>query len=232
MGKQKTTIILILSLLLTLNGILFVDFARANPYMYHKQVSPPAGSKPLNIVVYSPFNNSVCNNSDVKITLNINNQDTRMSSLLDAYLKADWLQENTTIYKQNTYSPEFPQSWNYANSFSNIPEGEHSFTIYALGHGMYATNEGGLTANSYTMTAVSTVIFRIDTVPPEISIISTPTPKPTPKPTPISIATAEPPAAPGIMLNIKSFPTLVTASVSLAAVIIGIGLFVYFKKRK
>jgi hypothetical protein len=182
MGNQKTTVILILLILLTLNGILFIDLARANPYMYFKQVSPPAGSKPLNIVVYSPLPNSVCNNSDVKIALNINNQDTSMSSLLDAYLKTDWLQENTTIYKQNTYSPEFPQSWNYTYTFSNIPEGEHNFTIYALGHGMYATDEGGLTANSYTMTAVFTVKFRVDTVSPEVSIVSTPTPEPTLEP--------------------------------------------------
>jgi hypothetical protein len=224
MGKQKTAIILTLSLLLIAIEISFVALARANPYMYHKEVSPPAGSKPLNIIVYSPINNSLSKSGDVEINLNINNQDTSMSSLLDAYLKADWLQENTTIYKQNTYSPEFPQSWNYTHTFSNIPEGEHNFTIYALGHGMYATNEGGLTANSYTMTAVSTVRFRIDTVPPEI-------PTPTPEPTPISTAAPEPTATPGIILNLESFPMLFTASASLAA-LAGLGLLIYFKKRK
>lgn len=217
MGNQKTTAILILLILLTLNGILFVDFARANPYMYYKQVSPPAGSKPLNIIVYSPLQNSVFNNSDVKVTLNINNQDTSMSSLLDAYLKADWLQENTTIYKQNTYSPEFPQSWNYSHIFSNIPEGEHSFTIYALGHGMYATNEGGLTANSYTMTAVSTVKFRIETIPPEISIISNPTPEPTPTPYGEQLQTKEDMTA-GAVLAVIS-------------IVVFLGLLVYFIKR-
>ena len=211
MENQKTTIILILSILLTLNGILFVDLARANPYMYYKQVSPPAGSKPLNIIVYSPLNNSVYNNGVVKISLNINNKDTSMSSLLDAYLKADWLQEDTIIYKQNTYSPEFPQSWNYTQTFSNVPEGEHNFTIYALGHGMYATNEGGLTANSYTMTAVSTVKIRIDTVPTNIST-----------PAPISIAIPEP----------ESFPTILVIVPIVSVAFVGVVLLVYFKKRK
>jgi len=218
MGNQKATVILILLILLTLNGILFVDLARANPYMYYKQVSPPAGSKPLNIIVYSPLNNSVFNNSDVKVTLNINNQDTSMSSLLDAYLRADWLQENSTIYKQNTYSPEFPQSWDYAHTFSNIPVGEHSFTIYALGHGTYATNEGGLTANSYTMTAVSTVKFKIESIPPEISIISNPTPEPT------STPYKEPqPVDQQVILGV---------AITVAVVGAGLVLLVYLMKRK
>jgi hypothetical protein len=213
MRNQKTTIILILSILLTSNGILYVELAKANPYLYYKQVSPPADSKPLNIIVYSPLNNSVYNNNDVTITLNINNQDTSMSSLLNAYLKADWLQEDTIIYKQNTYSPEFPQSWNYTQTFSNIPEGEHNFTIYALGHGMYATGEGGLTANSYTMTSVLTVKIRIDTVPTNISTpapISTPTPEPEPFPTTLAMA----------------------SSVTATVVLVGLGLLVYFIKRK
>jgi hypothetical protein len=150
----------------------FVKFAQANPYMYYKQVSPPSGSTPLNIIVQSPSNNAVYNINYVNITLNINNKDTSMTSLLDAYLKVDWLQENTTVYKQNTYSPEFPQSWDYSNILTNVPDGEHSIIIYASGHGFYVTNERGLTANSYRMTAVSTVKFKIDTMPPQISITS------------------------------------------------------------
>lgn len=150
----------------------FVKLAQANPYMYHKQVSPPLGSTPLNIIVQSPCDSAIYNDNNVNITLNINNKDTSMTSLLDAYLKADWLQENTTVYKQNTYSPEFPQSWDYSNILSNVPDGEHNIVIYAKGHGFYVTNEGGLTANGFQMIAISTVKFKIDTTPPQISITS------------------------------------------------------------
>lgn len=59
---------------------------------------------------------------------------------------------------------------------------------------------------------------------PAIGPISTPPPEPTANP--------EPTATPGIMLNLESFPTLVTASVSVVAVIVVIGLFVYFNKRQ
>jgi hypothetical protein len=169
---HKTACFILVLFLTAIAEAYLVKFAQANPYMYYKQVPPPTGSTPLNIIVQSPSNNAVYNINYVNITLNINNKDTSMTSLLNAYLKADWLQENTTVYKQNTYSPEFPQSWDYSNILTNVPDGEHSITIYASGHGFYVTNERGLTANSYRMTAVSTVKFKIDTMPPQISITS------------------------------------------------------------
>lgn len=149
----------------------FVKVAQANPYLDYNQVSPPSGSTPLNIIVQSPFNNALYNDNNVNITLNINNKRTSMITLLDAYLKADWLQENTTVYKQNGYSPEFPATWDYSNILINVPDGEHSIVIYALGQGFYAT-DGGLTANIFYLTAVSMVKFKIDTAPPQVSVTS------------------------------------------------------------
>ena len=174
MKRKALALTLSLALLFSaVAGVYLVKLAQANPYMYHKSVPPPPGSIPLNIIVQSPCNNAVYKDNSVNITLNINTNDTSMTSLLDAYLKADWLQDNTTVYKQNTYSPEFPQSWDYSNILSNVPDGEHSIVIYALGHGLYATNEdGGLTANSFHMTAVSTMKFKIDSGSPQISITS------------------------------------------------------------
>jgi hypothetical protein len=161
------------AVIVLLMGVLFTQTGKCNPYQFYETVPPPAGSIPLKITVLSPQNNTVQIGSNiVNVTLNISTKDTSMTALLDAYLKADWLKDNTTIYKQNTYSPEFPQSWNFTTTFENVPDGEHKIVIYALGDGSYATNNGGLTANMFSMTSTSTVVFTTDSIPPKISIIS------------------------------------------------------------
>jgi len=171
---KKTALILIFALMFSLIAdACSIKLAQADPYMYYEWVSPPAGSTPLAISIQSPNNNTLLNTNHVNVTLNISTKGTSIVALLDAYLKADWLQENTTIYKQNTFNPEFPQSWNYSETFSNIPDGKHNISIYAMGNGFYAANEvKGLTAYNFDMTAISRINFTIDSTPPKISIAS------------------------------------------------------------
>jgi hypothetical protein len=147
-----------------------VQIACANPYLYHEAVSPPPNSKPPNITVDSPYNNSNIGNN-VNVTIRISTKDTSMICLLNSYLTTDWLEGNISVYKQNTSSPENPQSWNHSNIFSNVPDGEHEIVIYASGEGSYVTNNG-LTINVFFMTSNSTIIFTSDNIPPKISIIS------------------------------------------------------------
>jgi hypothetical protein len=147
-----------------------VQIACANPYLYHEAVLPPPNSKPPNITVDSPYNNSNIG-SNVNISIRISTKDTSMICLLNSYLTTDWLEGNISVYKQNTSSPEFPQSWNYSNIFSNVPDGKHEIVIYASGEGSYVTNNG-LTINVFFMTSNSTIIFTSDNIPPKISIIS------------------------------------------------------------
>lgn len=147
-----------------------VQQAKGNPYMHYNIVSPPEGSKPLKISVLSPI--SYTNqSSNVNVTLNISAKGTSMISLLDAYLTADWLESNTTIYKQNRDAPDFPITWDFSTVFSSVPEGIHTIVIYALGNGGYVT-DGRWTANSFEMTAVSTIVFTVDITPPQLFIAS------------------------------------------------------------
>jgi hypothetical protein len=73
------------------------------------------------------------------------------------------------IYKQNTYSPEFPTFWEYSCTFHQLPDGEYSITVTARGGGGYAD---GLTYNFFDMTTVSAVNFRVDTTRPAVSQVS------------------------------------------------------------
>jgi hypothetical protein len=166
--KQELTVFLVVALIMSA----FINLAQANPYQYHESVSPPWDAKPLNISVFSPLNNSLQKENTINITLNINNKGTTMTSIIDAYLKADWIENDTSVYRQNHYSPEFPSSWNYSKVFTDIPEGEHQVIIYATGHGMYITNEKGLTANSYAMKATTVLLLTIDSLPPQVTINS------------------------------------------------------------
>jgi hypothetical protein len=171
-GMRKTlpTVAFILALWLSaVAGVHFVGLAHANPFMYYGSVSPPADASPLIISVSSPKNNTIYSVNSIKLTFNLNTSNTSIHYLLAAYFEADWLQENVTVYKQNVYSPEFPNFWNYKENFCNLSDGEHSVVIYARGGGGYAE---GLTYNFFDMTTISVIDFTIDTTPPSISSFS------------------------------------------------------------
>jgi hypothetical protein len=161
----------------------FVKLAQANPYLYHESGPPPAGVTPLVISISSPKNNTLYRVNDITFAFRIQNNDANaqfpsrdsfaipsIHYLLDAYLKADWREDSVTIYKQNTYSPEFPTFWDYNETFWNIPDGEHSIIITALGGGGYAKD--GLTWYSFHMTTISVINFTVDATSPEVSILS------------------------------------------------------------
>jgi hypothetical protein len=170
MRKKAFALTFILTVLISaIPGAFIVKLAQANPYMYHEFVSPPAGSTPLVISVAAPKNIAIYNVNDIALTFNISTQGTSMNYLLGAYYKADWMSDNVTVYKQNTYSPEFPEFWEYSETLRNIPDGGHSIVITAWGGGFYAE---GLTAYNFDMTTISVINFTIDATPPKVSILS------------------------------------------------------------
>jgi hypothetical protein len=169
MRKTALAVTLFLVLLLSVAEACSVKLAQADPYMYYKIVSPPAGSSPLVTSISSPNNNTIYRTNNITLTFNINTQNTSMKYLLGAYFKADWMQDNVTVYKQNTYSPEFPESWDYNKNLGNISNGEHNIVITAWGGGFYAE---GLTAYNFDMTTISVINFTIDAPPPKVSILS------------------------------------------------------------
>jgi hypothetical protein len=146
----------------------FVKFAQANPYMYYESVDPPADATPLAVSVSSPKNNAVYDVNDVAVTFSVSTEGTSLSSIYGVYFKTNWIKGNVTVYKQNSYSPEFPRFWSYDETFWDLPDGEYSVVITAWGGGGYAE---GLTAYYFDMTTISVINFTIAT-PPVVSILS------------------------------------------------------------
>lgn len=170
MKKTLPTVAFILALWLSaVAGVHFIRLAHANPFMYHETVSPPADASPLAISVSSPRNNTIYNVNDITLAFDLNTTNTSIHYLLASHFEADWLHENVTVYKQSIYIPEFPNFWNYSETFCNLSDGEHSVVIYARGGGGYAE---GLTYNFFGMTTISVINFTIDTTPPSISSLS------------------------------------------------------------
>jgi hypothetical protein len=171
MKKNAATLAFIVVLLVTTaSGAFPVRLGNANPYLNHEWVSPPAGSTPLAISIFSPNNNTTYRTNDITLAFKITTQNTSIHYLLGAYYKASWMPENVTVYKQNTHSPEFPTSWSYNNTFRQMPDGEYSINITTWGDGGYPSE--GLTYNFFEMTTIAVVTFVVDTVAPAISIVS------------------------------------------------------------
>jgi hypothetical protein len=168
--KKALLTVAFLSVLLlsAVAGTQFVDLGQANPYMYYEYVSPPAGATPLVISVSSPKNNAVYRVTDIVLAFNVSTQGTSLNSIYGIYFKANWMQDNVTVYKQNSQSPEFPTFWSYDETFLDMPDGEYSVVITAWGGGGYAES---MTAYSFDMTSTLAVNFTIAT-PPEVSILS------------------------------------------------------------
>ena len=181
---RKSGAALIMALLITaVAGTFFVRFGKANPYLYHESGPPPAGVAPLAISISSPKNNTLYNVHNITFTLSIRNNDPNaqfpsrdsyaipsIHYLLEVYLKTDWMEDNITVYKQDAYNPEHPTSWDFNQTLWNIPNGEHSVVVTALGGGGYAKN--GLTWYSFQIATVSVINFTVDASPPEISMLS------------------------------------------------------------
>jgi hypothetical protein len=162
----------------------FVKFAQANPYLYHESGPPPADVTPLAISISSPKNNTLYRVNNITFTFSIQNNDANahfpsrdsfaipsIHYFLEAYLKADWMEDNVTVYERaRAYRPDVPLLWNFNETFWNVPDGEHSVVITALGGGGYAKD--GLTWYSFQIATTAVMNFTVDATPPEVLILS------------------------------------------------------------
>jgi hypothetical protein len=171
------TFISVLLLMVMAEGC-FVKVAQANPYSnfyLFEHVSPPADAIPLIISVSCPKNNAVYRVNDVTISFNVNTQGTSIHTIYEVSFTASWLQENVTVFKQNSHSPEFPKFCSYNETFWGMPDGEYSVVITARGGGSYEDNIKvdyfWGTVYSFDITSISVVNFTVAT-PPEVLMLS------------------------------------------------------------
>jgi hypothetical protein len=166
-------IILVLSFFIA-GGWQFVDFAEANMYPYPIRFvrvgegSPPAGTKPIPVLISSPKNNTAYASNNVTLTFNASVSEYYG----EIYYTASWDQSKTYI-KLN--SPKFNPP-TFSINLTDIPEGPRWLEVYAVQEGRQTVREdcGSLTLYylTYDITGSSMVNFTIDTIPPKLSILS------------------------------------------------------------
>jgi hypothetical protein len=162
-------------LLSAVAGTQIVNLASANPYIYNcgtvTEVSPPAGTLPLSILISSPKNETAYASNDVSLTfdvsiqgsnLNPNNVNVIYSYVTEVYYRASWQQLRDTAVSLPSKSNNLQISIN----MTDVPEGSRWLEVYATAKVLT------MDIVSYKLTGSSMVNFTIDTTPPIISALS------------------------------------------------------------
>ena len=285
------TVVLLASMLI---GIHSVNVGSANPYLHKDvkqgEVPPPNGTKPPEILLFSPKNNTSYSSKNVSFTFNVTvpQPNTASLPLSELFYECSWKSEKTTInitslYRRHNNTFPFKVSVN----FTDIPEGHHRITVNAT-----TTKFGGWTNQeygsdhmgnpviyhyfvTYSLTTISVTRFTIDTTAPKVLILSVDNRTYNTPDVPLNFTSNEPllhtsyslddkenvtitgnatltelsngehsivvyatdeagnTASQTIYFNIaEPFPTLTVVLVSIAIVMVAVGILVYFKRRK
>jgi len=177
MLNRTVASVFIIALLIIPIGAVSIDFTQANPYLREEhwtEVPPPAGTAPI-ITISTPQNGSYYQ-KNVNLTLDVIIPKTNGTySISELYYVGSWKPNEVTYIAK-----KFGVNTSFSVDLTQVPGGNLSITIYAVGAGFYMTSqERG--SDSYTMithfasfktTSHSTVSFIKDLVAPRITIES------------------------------------------------------------
>ena len=179
--KKLVTAVFISALLFSAAAAFFVKSTQANPYIHDykgTEVSPPTGTQPPAIIIHTPQNGSFYQ-KNLNLTFDViipnTNGDKSVRTVTKLYYKATWEPNEITISEQE-YG--FRESTSFSIDLAGVSGGNHSITIYAVGHGFYEANtvvNGIFVAHYYNRFEIigsSTVSFTKDIVSPRISFLS------------------------------------------------------------
>lgn len=174
---------------------LLVDVALANPYSQilfanGGDVNPRSDTKPPKILILSPENNSTFTANDVFISFKVEVGESKSADPLSLtiesiYYKADWLENYTYVYKYTPdpsgYTTQTKSQFSTTLNITDIPEGRHSVTFYAVEKGTYYepsisavpmwSLNTTVTYYNFNVTGTSPVNFTIDATPPSVSVL-------------------------------------------------------------
>ena len=168
---RKQTVLLLVLVLLASTATMFLPI-KANPYLYHKNVSAPSYVKLPNIIIACPSENSLYPNGTVTVCFNVTGPDapnllTKYISMVD--YKGDWMEGAKYAYRTKNYEvytpDDFPFSLEFNFTIHGVPCGKHTLVITAVGGGGYAENDLGLTWYQFGINGSSSVNFTIGTIP-------------------------------------------------------------------
>jgi len=163
--KNTKLLVLVLMLLVVAQA----GFVQANPYYFAGIVPPDVLTKPPKIDA-SLVNGTVYRTNNVSLNFFVTKPESpnaMSTALTDISYKTDWL-ENTTISYDRYEGAEFIETFRCSTILTDIPDGNHSITIYAQGTGWYVSNN--LYQTQFRINCTTTLLFAVETVLPKVSV--------------------------------------------------------------
>ena len=147
-------------------GVNLVGYSVANPYALTGEVPPDQETYPPVIAISSPVNNTAYNTSRVLLTFNVTAPQSRTASdsvVLDVNYEVDWKKEPINVLNGGQEQASF----NF--QFSNVPEGQHSIVIKAVGSGLYKQDD--VSYKVFFIRSTATIYFTIDRSAPTVFVL-------------------------------------------------------------
>ena len=167
--KLLATTIILATILASVVSIYEVEVVNANPYTITGEVPPDQETYPPVITITSPVNNTAYNTSLVFLTFNVTALQSRTAwepvTLLGVTYKADWYKEAIDVLNGGGQ-----QQASFSLQFSNVPEGQHSIVIKAVGNGLYKQKEWW-SLKEFRISSTATISFTIDRTAPTVLVL-------------------------------------------------------------
>jgi hypothetical protein len=165
-------------------GAFYVKSTQANPNPFRSvydftEVGPPPGTQPPIIIIYTPQNGSSYP-KNFNLTFDVEIPETQgansISVVSKLYYNGSWDPNEIAVTQR-----AFGDNASFSIDLSDIPEGNHSLTVYAEGYGSYEVDQEFVDemtilyyVRTFHKTGFATVSFTKDLVSPSISFLSPP----------------------------------------------------------
>jgi hypothetical protein len=164
MKRKALTLTVMLALLVE---TCFVNSGKPNPFA---PIPAPVHPK---ITILSPENNSLQTSNAITIAFNVSiDFEKGWSYISYVTYMSSWQPEEITVYEWRTNEsfndPKFLSEFSYKLNLTEIPEGKHTLTIIAEGHGGYNEDEGTyIFEDAYNATSISFTIRSLSILSPQ-----------------------------------------------------------------
>ncbi len=174
------------------------NVAKANPFLPGGETAPPEGTKPQVITILSPQNKTTLSMGNLLLSVNVTVGESKPYKgmytsevnkiITEVHYYADWLRRNFTVYlpKTDQYGGYIDAdayrrtSVEFSKEVTEIPEGNHTITIYTKEKGWYEGESNGayVYQHQFYITEDATINFAVNlTIPthvqsPNISVTS------------------------------------------------------------
>ena len=159
--------------LILLPLVFMLSLVTANPYIDGGEVPPDAYTHPPTIFISSPENNAVYAANNLTFTFNISAPESTTAAnppfISEVYYETDWQEDSIRVYGFPYHYDPRPTKLDFSFAITEIPEGQHNIAVHATGSGWYLN---GLYSHDFNIHGSSPVNFVIDTIPPNVTVLS------------------------------------------------------------